>query len=134
MHPTIHAGTYLIRDGMESARARFGQFEALTQAYREESFCYRSEGAADIMRILININRSLYNSEHIFAKAQQPSLLSNALHYIDQNLCGDLSLDVVARALYTSQLLESSPGIFSHRLILWFSTQSIIRSLLCASS
>lgn len=55
---------------------------------------------ADILRILIGINRSLYNREHVFAKAQKPSVLSNALHYIDLNLSGDLSLDTVAKALF----------------------------------
>ena len=55
---------------------------------------------ADILRILIGINRSLYNREHVFAKAQKPSILSNALHYIDLNLSGDLSLDTVAKALF----------------------------------
>ena len=38
--------------------------------------------------------------EHVFAKAQKPSVLSNALHYIDLNLSGDLSLDTVAKALF----------------------------------
>ena len=94
-----HAKTFLIRDSVDSSRARFGQFEALTHAYREESLCYHSEGMADILRILIGINRSLYNREHVFAKAQKPSVLSNALHYIDLNLSGDLSLDTVAKAL-----------------------------------
>mgnify|MGYP004621097523 FL=1 len=95
-----HAKTFLIRDSVDSSRARFGQFEALTHAYREESLCYHSEGMADILRILIGINRSLYNREHVFAKAQKPSVLSNALHYIDLNLSGDLSLDTVAKALF----------------------------------
>ena len=95
-----HAKTFLIRDSVDSSRARFGQFEALTHAYREESLCYHSEGIADILRILIGINRSLYNREHVFAKAQKPSVLSNALHYIDLNLSGDLSLDTVAKALF----------------------------------
>lgn len=90
----------MIRDSVDSSRARFGQFEALTHAYREESLCYHSEGMADILRILIGINRSLYNREHVFAKAQKPSVLSNALHYIDLNLSGDLSLDTVAKALF----------------------------------
>ena len=54
-----HAKTFLIRDSVDSSRARFGQFEALTHAYREESLCYHSEGMADILRILIGINRSL---------------------------------------------------------------------------
>ena len=53
-----HAKTFLIRDSVDSSRARFGQFEALTHAYREESLCYHSEGMADILRILIGINRS----------------------------------------------------------------------------
>ena len=35
-----HAKTFLIRDSVDSSRARFGQFEALTHAYREESLCY----------------------------------------------------------------------------------------------
>ncbi len=95
-----HARHYLIRDSVNSSHARFGQFEALTCAYREEILCYRSEGMADIMRILTGINRSLYNREQVFAKAQKPSVLSNALHYIDCNLSDDLSLDTVAGALY----------------------------------
>ena len=37
-----HAKTFLIRDSVDSSRARFGQFEALTHAYREESLCYHS--------------------------------------------------------------------------------------------
>ncbi len=49
----------MIRDSVDSSRARFGQFEALTHAYREESLCYHSEGMADILRILIGINRFL---------------------------------------------------------------------------
>lgn len=39
-----HAKTFLIRDSVDSSRARFGQFEALTHAYREESLCYHSGG------------------------------------------------------------------------------------------
>ena len=61
-----HAKTFLIRDSVDGSRAWFGQVEAPTHAIDKTAL--PSEGMADIPPILIGINRSLYNREHVLPR------------------------------------------------------------------
>lgn len=96
-------GRYLFRGDEASAIALRASFVTLSASYRDRALCYRTEGLSVIMRILTLYNRALAAETDQVQGGVSASLLTSILHYVQDNLCGDLSLDKIASVFYTNK-------------------------------
>lgn len=96
-------GRYLFRGDEASVISLRGSFMTLFHSYHERALCYRTEGISVIMHILTLYNRALAAETSQVQGGTHGSLLTDILHYVQGNLCGDLSLDKLASVFYTNK-------------------------------
>jgi len=78
-------------------------FLTLYNSYIRQDPCYRSEGLAVIMQLMIQYNRALIARSGAAQEGSRSTLLSGLVRYVQDNLAGNLSLDAVAAVFYTSK-------------------------------
>ena len=96
-------GRYLFRGDEASVISLRGSFMTLFHSYHERALCYRTEGISVIMHILTLYNRALAAETSQVQGGTHGSLLTDILHYVQGNLCGNLSLDKLASVFYTNK-------------------------------
>ncbi|NBH79986.1 AraC family transcriptional regulator [Clostridiaceae bacterium] len=94
---------YLYHSRSEMWTGLNGSFLTLFNSYLHQNPCYKSEGLSVIMQILVQYNRAIAARSRSVQEGSRETLLSGVLQYVRNNLTGDLSLDAVAAAFYTSK-------------------------------
>lgn len=94
---------YLFRASDTAWNTLNASFLTLYQSYSSRKLCYRSEGLSVIMSLLTQYNRALSAQSGQALRGARTTLLTNILHYVQNHLCDDLSLDTVASVFYTNK-------------------------------
>lgn len=75
----------------------------LLEELHADQFGCRTQAALCIQNLLLQISRVLYDQTHPKAKSIGLSLYQNVLHYIEEHIEEDLSLDQLAAVFYVSK-------------------------------
>lgn len=94
---------YLFRSKSATWSRFNASFLTLYNSYIHKDSCYKSEGLSVIMHLLIEYNRAIAARSGAVIEGSRSTLLSGILRYVQNNLCGDLSLGAVASVFYTSK-------------------------------
>lgn len=79
------------------------KFRELFNSYKEKKFCYKSEGYSIIIQILTLYNRELHSRGRNIITGSTDVLISSILHYINENISQDLSLDKISSVFFISK-------------------------------
>lgn len=80
-----------------------GSFLTLYRAWERQAPCWKSECLSVLLRVLTSYNRALLSQEGETLEGSRATLLTGILHYVQDNLRGDLSLERVAQVFYRSK-------------------------------
>lgn len=94
---------YLYRSQTAAWQSMNGSFLTLYNAYINHSICYKSEGLSVIMQVMSQYNRAIAIQNGDTQDGLSDTLLSDILHYVQNNLSKNLSLDAIAAIFYTSE-------------------------------
>lgn len=94
---------YLYRSQAAMWNSLNASFLTLYNSYLHQNPCYKSEGLAVIMQLLIQYNRAIAARSGAAQEGSRSTLLSGILRYVQDNLAGDLSLEAVSSVFYTSK-------------------------------
>ena len=79
------------------------KFRELFNSYKEKKFCYKSEGYSIIIQILTLYNRELHSRGRNIITGSTDVLISSILHYINENISQDLTLDKISSVFFISK-------------------------------
>ena len=94
---------YLMRSSEAAWSSLGGSFMTIQKASEQQELCWRSRGLAALLRVLGEYNRASRAQKDQAPAGARATLLTGILHYVSDNLCGDLSLETVAQVFYTNK-------------------------------
>lgn len=94
---------YLLRSADAAWSSLGGSFMTMCRTAGERDTCWRSSCMAALLRVLSDYNRAVQAQEGQAQAGARSTLLTAILHYVSDNLCGDLSLETVAQVFYTNK-------------------------------
>lgn len=94
---------YLLRNADAEWSSLGGSFMSMLKAAERRDTCWRSSCLAALLRVLGVYNRAVLAQDAPAPVGTRANLLTSILHYVSDNLCGDLSLETVSRVFYTNK-------------------------------
>lgn len=94
---------YLFRSPGAAWNSLNGSFLTLYRTCEQRGPCWKSEFFSTLLHVMAAYNRALLGHSGQTLRGSRSSLLTNILHYISDNLCGDLSLETVASVFYSNK-------------------------------
>lgn len=94
---------YLLRSADAAWTSLGGSFMTMHKAAEQRDVCWRSGCIAALLRVMAEYNRAARAQAGQAQAGARATLLTAILHYVSDNLCGDLSLETVAQVFYTNK-------------------------------
>ncbi|MGN0994821.1 MAG: AraC family transcriptional regulator [Butyricicoccus sp.] len=95
---------YLMRGGADASWTSLrGSFMTLYNSAEQRDLCWRSSCMAALLRVMSAFNQAARAQAGQAPVGARSNLLTGILHYVSDNLCGDLSLETVAQVFYTNK-------------------------------
>ncbi len=114
----------LLRPSNEMFRMIKKIYERLEAVYGSDAYGSATLSRAYITELLVLLNKAYFAmSEGDMAEVEYNEKISDIIHYINENLCGDLSLDTLAREFYISKYhlsrqFKENVGFTLHQYVL----------------
>lgn len=117
-----HPPMYLLRN--QAAQVSFRPiFASLEQTLEQKRPLSMAQLKLLVLQLILEYNQALLNGSSAIHTGVRDSLITNVLHYIQNNLTGDLSLDAISRDFLIdkfnlSHMFKENMGISYHRYVL----------------
>ena len=118
-----HDGLYIFKFDEIQFNALQSKIFSLIQEVHQERYGKETMINLYVSDLLMNINRSAYESKHSIKVKTEASLYEKLISYIDSHLTDDLSLDVLAEEFFVSKyhishIFKENMGISIHKYVI----------------